>query len=94
MGGGAYRVTVEKSEGKRPPERSRCKLKNNIKINFKEMESDGVHWCVLLQNGNKCWGLVNAIMNLTVARKMRNFFVSARPLLKKDSAAWVIYLFI
>jgi len=38
MGGGAYRVTVEKPEGKRPSERLRLNLENVIKLNFKEIE--------------------------------------------------------
>jgi hypothetical protein len=38
MGGGAYRVKVEKPEGKRPSERIRLNLENVIKLNFKEIE--------------------------------------------------------
>jgi hypothetical protein len=35
---GAYRDLVKKSQGKRPLERPRRKGKNNIEIDFQEME--------------------------------------------------------
>jgi hypothetical protein len=38
MGGGAYKVTVEKPEGKRPSERFRPNLEKVIKLKFKEKE--------------------------------------------------------
>ena len=74
MGGDGYRFTVENPVEERPVEGFRRKLENNIKINFKEIELDIVYWCVLFQNGNKFWDLVNVIMNLMLARKVGNFF--------------------
>jgi hypothetical protein len=37
MGRNAYRILVEKPEGKRPLGRSRCRWVDNIEMDFKEM---------------------------------------------------------
>ena len=93
MEGGVYRVTVQIPEGTRPSERFRRKLENNIKINFKEIEPDSVHWCVLFQNKNKFWEIVNAIMNLTFARNVGKFFSICEPP-SQERLCCVVYLFI
>lgn len=84
---------MEKPEEKRPPERFWRKLHDETKINFKTTELDSVHWCVLFQNGNKCRDLVNAIINLMVARKAGNFFTIWEPP-SQEGLCCMRYLFI
>jgi hypothetical protein len=38
----AYRILVGKLEGKRPLERPRCRLVNNIKMDLREIRWDGM----------------------------------------------------
>jgi hypothetical protein len=60
----AYRILVEKPEGKKPLGRSRCRRVENIKMDLRELEWDGMDWIDLAQDrdhGNepsdsiKCW---------------------------------------
>jgi len=41
---GAYRLLVGKSEGKRPLERTRRRVNDNIKMEFDEIEWEDVDW--------------------------------------------------
>jgi hypothetical protein len=43
----AYRILVEKAEGNRPPGRSRRRWEDDIKIDLKELELDGMDWIYL-----------------------------------------------
>jgi len=52
----AYRVLVQKPEGKRPLESPRHRWKDNIKMNLQEMGWGGVNWIGCL--------LVNVVLNL------------------------------
>jgi hypothetical protein len=62
----AYKVLVENPKGKRPLRRPRCKLEDNIKINFRE-RNDGVVWTGLTwrtvddscENGNEPLGCID-----------------------------------
>jgi hypothetical protein len=47
----AYTVWVGKYEGKRPPERSRHRRDDNIKINLKEVGWEGVDWIRCVRAG-------------------------------------------
>ena len=47
---GAYRVLVGRPDGKSPLGKPRRKWKNNIKINLKEMEWEGMDWIDLAQD--------------------------------------------
>jgi hypothetical protein len=58
----AYRIYVGKPEGKRPLGRPRRRGADNIEIDLREIEWDGVDWIDLVQeHGNepsgsiKCW---------------------------------------
>jgi hypothetical protein len=66
----AYRILVEKPEGKRPVGRQRCRWVDNIKINsrdtLREIGWDGMDWFNLTQDRNKWRSLVNTAMNLRV----------------------------
>jgi hypothetical protein len=43
-GKNTYNVLVAKHEGKRPIKRPRCRCEYNIKMDFKEVELQGVDW--------------------------------------------------
>jgi hypothetical protein len=63
-GRGAYRVLVERPEGKRPLERPRRRWENNIKTDLGEIGIDGANWIRLAQNRVQWWAFVNMVMNL------------------------------
>jgi hypothetical protein len=46
----AYRILVGKTEGKRPLGRTRRRWVDNIKIDLREMEWDGMDWIDLAQD--------------------------------------------
>jgi hypothetical protein len=62
----AYRRLVEKPEGKRPLGRPRRRWVDNIKMNLREVEWDGVDWIELAQDMDQWRALVNTVMNLRV----------------------------
>jgi hypothetical protein len=46
----AYRILVGKSEGKRPRRRTRRRWEDNTKMDFTEVEWEGVAWIDLAQD--------------------------------------------
>jgi hypothetical protein len=62
----AYRILVESSEGKRPLGRPRHRWVDNIKLDLREIEWDGMDLINLTQDRDQWWALVNAVMNLQV----------------------------
>jgi hypothetical protein len=46
----AYRILVGKPERRRPLGKPRCRWVDNIKIDLREMELDGVDWVDLAQD--------------------------------------------
>jgi hypothetical protein len=46
----AYRILVGKPQGKRPVGRPKCRLEDNIKINLREIEWDGMDWIDLAKD--------------------------------------------
>jgi hypothetical protein len=62
----AYRILVEKLEGKRPLGRPRRRWVDNIKMDLIEIGWDGVDWIDLAQDRNQWRALVNTVMNLQV----------------------------
>jgi hypothetical protein len=62
----AYRILVEKPEGKRPLGKPRHRWVDNIKMDRKEMGWDGIDWIDLTQNRDQWSALVNTVMNLRV----------------------------
>jgi hypothetical protein len=52
-----------KPEGKRPLGRPRRRWVDNIKIDLREIEWDGMDWTDLYQDRNKWIALVNTVMN-------------------------------
>jgi hypothetical protein len=62
----AYRLSVEKPEGKRPLGRPRCRWVDNIKMNLLEIDWGSMDWIGLAQDRDKWRDLVNVVMNLRV----------------------------
>jgi hypothetical protein len=67
---------VRNPEGKRPPRRIRHRWQDNIKINLKEIEYEGVDWIQVAWDRDQWQAFVNTVMNLQVPLKMGNFFTS------------------
>jgi hypothetical protein len=62
----AYRILVGKPEGRRPLVRPRRRWMDNIKIDLREIEWDGVDWIELAQDREQCRALVNKVVNRRV----------------------------
>jgi hypothetical protein len=62
----ACRISVGKPEGKRPLRKPRHRWVDNIKIDLREIGSDGVDWIDLAQDRDQWRALVNTVMNLQV----------------------------
>jgi hypothetical protein len=60
----AYRIFVEKPEGKRPLERPRCRWVVSIKMHLTGIGWGGTKWIYLTQVRNQWKNLVNMVMNL------------------------------
>jgi hypothetical protein len=60
----AYRILVEKPEGKRPLGRPRLRWEDNIKVNLREIEWGGMNLIYLAQDRGQWRALVNTVMNL------------------------------
>jgi len=63
---GAYRVLVEKPEGKRPLGRPRCRWVDNIGNDLQEVGCGYMDWIGLAQDRDGWRRLVSAVMNLRV----------------------------
>ena len=61
-----YRVLVGKPEGKIPLGKHRCRWEDNIKMDLQEVGFGGMDWIELVQDRDRWWALVNAVMNLRV----------------------------
>jgi hypothetical protein len=62
-----YKILMgKKAEGKRPPERSRRRWEDGIRIDFRENGWGSVEWIQLGQDGDRC--LVNTVMNFQVLK--------------------------
>jgi hypothetical protein len=62
----AYRILVGKPEGKRPLGRPRRRWVDNIKMDLREIEWDGMDWIDLAQDRDQWRAIVNTVMNLRV----------------------------
>jgi hypothetical protein len=61
----AYWILVPKPEGKRPLGSPRHGWEDNIKMDLKQIGSQGVDWIDLARD-NKCQAVVNTSLNLRV----------------------------
>jgi hypothetical protein len=57
---------VGKPEGKRQLRKPRRRWMDNIKIDLREIECDGMNWIDLAQDKDHWRALVNTVMNLRV----------------------------
>jgi hypothetical protein len=63
-----YKILIRKPEGGRPLGRPKCRWKDNIKINCKEIEWKCSYWVHLVQDRHHWQALMNmVIMNLWVS---------------------------
>jgi hypothetical protein len=62
----AYRISVGKPEGNIPLGRPRRRWVDNIKIDLREREWDGMDWIELAQNRDQWRALVNTVMKVWV----------------------------
>jgi hypothetical protein len=69
----ARRVFVGKSEGTRHHGRCRRRWEDNIKMDIKEIERQGVGWVHLAQDNVTCWTVVNTVLNFSCSIKWRVF---------------------
>jgi hypothetical protein len=60
----SYRILVGKPEGKRPLRRHRRRCEDNIKMDLREIELNGMDWIDLAQDRDQWRALVNTVMNL------------------------------
>jgi hypothetical protein len=73
---GAYRVLVEKPEGKRPLRRPRYRWEDNIKMDLQEVGLEGMDWIDLVQDRDRWQALVNGVTNLQVPLNEGDFLTS------------------
>jgi hypothetical protein len=62
----AYRILVGKPEGKRPLGRPKFRWVDNIKMDLREIEWDGVDWFGKSQDRDQWKALVNTVLNLRI----------------------------
>jgi hypothetical protein len=62
----AYRILVGKPEGKRPVGRPRRRWVDNIKMDLREIECDGVDWMDMAEDRDQWRALVNTVLKLRV----------------------------
>jgi hypothetical protein len=62
----AYRILVGMPVGKRSLGRPRRRWVDDIKMDLREIGSDGMDWIDLAQNRDQWRALVNTVMNLRV----------------------------
>jgi hypothetical protein len=62
----AYRILARKPERKRPLGRPRRRWVDNIKMDLREIEWDGIDWIYLAQDWDQCRVLLNTVINLRV----------------------------
>jgi hypothetical protein len=62
----AYRILVGKPEEKRPLGRPKRKWVDNIKMDLREIECDGMDWIDLAEDRDQWTAVVNMVMSLRV----------------------------
>jgi hypothetical protein len=74
----SFKILVGKPEGKRPLGSLRCRWVDNIKMDLREAEWDGVDWIDLAQDRDQWRALVKMVMNLWVSYNAGKFLSSCR----------------
>jgi hypothetical protein len=65
-GRNAYKILVGNREGRRPVRRPRHGWEDNVRIDHKEIEWEGLDWMHLAQDRDQWQALVNTVMSLWV----------------------------
>jgi hypothetical protein len=71
----AYRILVEKQEGKGPLGRRTLRWVDNIKMDLRQTEWGGTDWIDLAQDRDQWRALENTVMNLRVPLNAGNFLI-------------------
>ena len=66
LGEGMYRVLEGKPEGRKPVGRPRRRWVDNIRMDLQEVGCGYMDWIGLVQDRDRWWTLVGAVMNLRV----------------------------
>ena len=66
LGEDVYRVLVGKPEGRRPLGRPRRRWVDNIRTDLEEVGCGYMDWIGLVQDRDRWWTLVSAVMNFRV----------------------------
>jgi hypothetical protein len=67
---------VGKFEGKKPLGRPRLRWADSIKMDLREVGWGDMDWINLALDRERCFAVVNAVMNLRVPLNARNFLTS------------------
>jgi hypothetical protein len=70
---GVYRVLVVKPEEKRPLGRTRSRWEDNIKMDLQQVGYGCMDWIELAQDRGRWRALLNAVMNIRVPKKYKEF---------------------
>jgi hypothetical protein len=62
----AYRTLLGKPEGNRPLRRPRYRWVDNIKMDHREIESDGLDWVDIAKDRDQWRALMNTVLNCRV----------------------------
>jgi len=62
-----YKVLMGKPEGKKPLGRPRRRWEDIIKMDLQALGCGDIDWIELAQDRDRCWTLVNAIINRQVS---------------------------
>ena len=73
---GVYSFLMGKPDGKRPLGRSRHRWEDNIKMDLQEVGCGGMDWIGVVQDRDRWWALVNAVMNLQVPENAGNLLAN------------------
>jgi hypothetical protein len=68
----AYRILVGKPDGKKSLGRPRRRWEDSIKMDLREIGWGGMDWIDLAQDRDQWRALVNTVMDLRVAKMLRN----------------------
>jgi len=63
---GVYMIIVGETERKRSLGRPRSRWEDNINMDLQEVGCGGMDWIELVQNRDRWWALLNAVMKFSV----------------------------
>jgi hypothetical protein len=66
----AYRLLARRAEGKRPPERTRCRWVDNTEMDLREIGWGGMDCNDLAQDRDQFRALVSTVLNLRVPQNV------------------------